>query len=156
MTTVSVGIADAGLGTVLQAMAAQLADMTPVYKAIGRKLESNINLRFDTKTDPSGKPWAPWAESTKEARQSEGRGNLLEYTGRMRDSLTYVLTSDSVEVGFGVEYAQYHEQLSLSQKGLPKRAMLFDGGKLSATDTEDVLAAAMKALEKQLKDAKTV
>lgn len=150
MTAVFVSITDVNVGKTLQAMRAQLSSMEPVYKAIGTKLESNINLRFDTKTDPAGKAWAPWSEYTKKKREKQKRGTLLEFTGRMRDSLTFIADNEGVEVGFGLEYAKYHEGLTKGKGIIPKRAMLFDNGQLSATDATDVIAAAMGAIQKKL------
>lgn len=109
---IRVDVHDLDIGALLQSMHAQLRDMTPVNRAIGGVLERNVNLGFDTKTDPGGRAWAAWAQSARAARLREGRGNLLEYTGRMRDSLTHLADARGVEVGFGVNYARYHEQLA--------------------------------------------
>ena len=126
--------------------------MQPVFKAIGTNLESNINLRFDTKTDPNGMAWKPWSEYTKKKRKKQGRGVLLEFTGRMRDSLTFLADNEGVEVGFGVDYARYHEQVTPGKNILPKRAMLFGTpGKLSEPDLNAVMAVAMRAFKKNLK-----
>lgn len=35
-----------------------LADLTPAMQSIGQQLEGRIRGRFETKTDPSGAPWA--------------------------------------------------------------------------------------------------
>jgi len=139
---IKVTVTDRGVMLAVRAMTQILQDATPVMKAIGRTLESNVNVRFDTKTAPDGQPWAPWAPSTAAARAREGRGTLLEYTGRMRDSLTYVADAHSVEVGFGVPYAKYHE---------PYRPLLLDNGNLSNDDLNDALDAALKAFRKQLR-----
>lgn len=144
-------VTDVGVSAALRAMMAQLSDLTPIYKAIGSKLERNVNLRFDTKTDPAGKAWAAWAPSTAAARKQEGRGTLLEYTGRMRDSLTFLADGTGVEVGFGVDYAKFHEQLTPGEGHLPQRAMLALNGELSQGDLDDALSAAMTALRKNLK-----
>lgn len=151
MTTLTLTVKDLGIGAALQSMTAQLRDMTPINKAIGARLERNINMRFDTKTDPSGKAWAPWSKDTADERKAEGRGNLLEYTGRMRDSLTYFADNSGVEIGFGVDYAKYHEQLTQGSASLPKRAMLFHNGQLSESDLNDALFVAMRSFKKQLK-----
>lgn len=137
-----VTVTDTSVMAALGAMHKLLRDTTPVMRAIGRKLESNVNVRFDTKTAPDGQPWKPWAPSTAKARAREGRGTLLEYTGRMRDSLTFNADRTSVEVGFGVAYAKFHE---------PYRPMLFDNGNLSNDDLNDVMAVALRAFRKQLK-----
>lgn len=144
---------DKGLGLALRRMVALLGPggMKPVYTAVGSKLESNVHQRFDTKTDPSGEAWESWSAGTAAKREEEGRGTLLEYTGRMRDSLTFVADAQGVEVGFGVDYASYHEQVEPGDGRMPQRAMLFDDGDLSEEDKNDALAAAMRAFKKQLK-----
>lgn len=140
--SLQVQVVDKGLSRFL-AKALRLLDGQgkPINEAIGAALEQNANLRFDTKTDPAGNPWREWAPSTAKARAAEGRGTLLEYTGRLRDSLTHVADNDSVEVGFGVPYARYVDKV---------RPLLLDNGKLGKDDAEDAIAAAMTALQKQL------
>ncbi len=141
-----VTLEDKGLLVVLARMQATLKDTSPVMKAIGRKLESNINVRFDTKTAPDGSAWAPWAESTAAARAHEGRGTLLEYTGRMRDSLAFIADNSSVEVGFGVPYAKHHEH---GTKRMPARPVLFHNGQLAQGDLDDAVSAALSAIKRQ-------
>lgn len=133
----------------LQKAKQQLSNMRPVMAAIGAAIEQNVQLRFDSKTAPDGTPWKPWAAKTAMARSKEGRGTLLEYTGRMRDSLTYVADNDSVAIGFGVPYASFHE---FGTGDIPARPMLLDNGQLSADDTADALSAAERALDRLLKD----
>lgn len=136
-------VQDAGVYGLLSRLQSQLRDMTPVYKAMGSKLERNVQVRFDTKEDPNGNPWKAWAPSTAAARAREGRGTLLEYTGRMRASLTHLATNQSVEVGFGVPYAVYHEE---------SRPLLFaDQNGLSDDDMRDAMDAAQRAFRRALK-----
>lgn len=118
-------------------------EMRAVFASIGRKLQSNVQARFDTKTDPSGTPWPDWAESTRNEREAEGRGTLLEYTGRMRASLTYQADADGVRIGFGAPYARHHEL----GEGVPKRAMLLDNGRLSKDDEADILRVVLRHLK---------
>lgn len=83
-----------------------------LMQALGNVLRVNIERRFDTKTDPSGQAWKPWAPATVKAynradtqrkgkRQGEvvRRGTLLERTGQMRNSLTVNAGDSQVEVG---------------------------------------------------------
>lgn len=140
--SLNVTVQDAGVAAMLRQMSARLRDMTPVYKAIGGKLERNVELRFDLKEDPDGSPWKAWAPSTAAARAREGRGTLLEYTGRMRASLTHVADDKSVEVGFGVPYAEHVER---------ERHMLFSKqGGLGAGDLQDVMDTARREFARQL------
>jgi len=130
------------LTQVLNDSLASLRDTKPVMRAIGRVLESNVQIRFDTKTAPDGSEWKPWAPSTAKARAKEGRGTLLEYTGRMRASLAVNVDKNRVEIGFGVPYAEFVEKV---------RPVLLDGGQLGAEDADDVMDAAMKAIKKQMR-----
>ena len=116
-----------------------------LMQAIGAVMERNINFRFDTKTDPAGNKWLPLADSTKAlyAKKYKDKvpGSLLERTRRMRDSLSYDPGEVSVEVGFGVPYALYHE--TGTRRGLPRRQLLTDDwvtGTLGAQDQADITA----------------
>lgn len=141
--SLSVRVTDKGVGLALRRMSALLSDMTPINQAIGSRLERNINLRFDTHTAPDGSAWKQWAPSTAAARAAEGRGTLLQFTGRMRDSLTHAADQAGVEVGFGVDYAVFAEYGG--------RPLLFDGGQLGDEDANDALKAALQAFRKQLR-----
>lgn len=114
----------------------RLDDLDPLLDLIGAQIETNVQLRFDTKTDPDGKQWVPWSEYTAALRRAEGRGNLLEYTGFMRDTLSHHTEGDTAVVSLSPEYAADHEY----GRGVPRRAMLnAQGGGLGATDLDDVL-----------------
>jgi phage gpG-like protein len=138
----SVSVYDDGLNAALNGALKALRDTSPVMRAVGRTIESNVHVRFDTKTAPDGSAWKPWATSTAKARAKEGRGTLLEYTGRMRASLAMTSDRKSATVAFGVPYASFVEKV---------RPVLLDGDHLGAEDEADVIAAAMKALKRQLR-----
>lgn len=101
------------------------AGRSRLLNAVGATLESRIEQRFDTKTDPSGQKWAPLAESTKlrYKAQDKGRkrGTLLERSRLMRSSLTHQVQPDSVLIGFGIDRAAYHE---LGTRKMPRRGLL--------------------------------
>lgn len=149
--TVSVSVQDFGVLAAISRAKQALRDPQPIYEAIGRTLESRVQQRFDTKTDPSGQPWAAWSAATAARRKAEGRGTLLEYTGRLRDSLAYSVQQDGVEIGFSVPYAAYHEQLTPGSGALPQRSMLTQDGGLSNADADAVVSAALRALKRQMK-----
>lgn len=109
MTTVRIDITDAQVVQAFNELGAKLGNLQPLMDELGALLESRVNLRFATKTDPAGRPWAEWAPSTAKRRRKEGRGTLLEYRRRMLDSLTHASGADFLEVGFGVDYAAPHE-----------------------------------------------
>lgn len=114
---------------------------------IGSVFERNVQLRFETKTDPSGAPWAELADSTKESykRKYKGSipGSLLERSRHMRDSLGYNVIGKSVEVGFAEIYPGYHETGSKDGKHPPRRGLLTENwqtGELGEQDRDDILA----------------
>lgn len=118
-----------------------------LFDAIGSVLERNVQMRFETKTDPSGVPWQALAESTIKSYERKYKGSipgsLLERTREMRDSLGYNVFGASLELGFSVPYAQYHETGSKDGKHPPQRASLladWKTGALGPGDEADVVA----------------
>jgi phage virion morphogenesis protein len=137
------GAADALLLQVIE----RIVRPTELLGNIGAMMERNINLRFETKTDPSGAPWQALADSTLKsyARKYKGAipGSLLERTRHMRDSLTHNVIGNAVEVGFSEVYAQYHETGSKDGKHPPRRGLLtanWQTGQLGAGDEADLVS----------------
>ncbi|MDD2721661.1 MAG: phage virion morphogenesis protein [Gallionella sp.] len=87
-------------------------DMHPIMDAIGMTMESRVSDRFETKTDPSGKAWAPWKPSTEKSYPKDGNRKLLDRgpLPGMLASLSYQVDGDSVFDGFGQPYAEWHER----------------------------------------------
>lgn len=132
----------------LNRLHARLDDLTAPMTEIGSVLENRVRQRFETKTDPTGKAWAPWKQSTREtypyagtpaAREGAGRGLLLQRYGTMLDSLSYAADPSSVRVGFAQPYATYHE---FGTDQMERRGLLFDGpdaGTLADADNAAVI-----------------
>lgn len=112
---------DQALLQILADLKARSVNQRPAWDLIGAGLASNADRRFETKTDPTGTPWAPWADSTKAARAKSGRGTLLELTRLMRASLNHQAQDDGVVVGLGRSYAIFHET---GTRKMPRRGML--------------------------------
>ena len=145
MLTITVD--DGAFRAYMQRLQKSLGNMEPVMDAIGARLESNIRNRFATATDPSGKRWAVWKDSTKDsyprpgAKSKHGAGNhrLLDRYGTMLDSLNYQPGPSSVRIGFGQPYATYHE---FGTKHMDRRGMLMadpTAGILAPDDERTVL-----------------
>ena len=117
-----------------------MGDLTPVMQSIGTELESRISGRFESRTDPNGGAWAPWAQSTMDGYPEDGNRRLLDrYTPGMLDSLTHQADATSVRVGFGKPYAAFHEW---GTEHMPRRGLLFDdpdAGSLAEGDEAAVL-----------------
>ncbi|MES2948634.1 MAG: phage virion morphogenesis protein [Pseudomonadota bacterium] len=124
----------------------RMDDLQPAMQGIGQELNSRISARFETRSDPMGRAWAPWAESTRENYPKDGRGLLLERYGDMLKSLNFQADSTAVRVGFGAVaskkgdvYAAYHEWGTVK---MPRRGLLFadpDAGTLAPGDEAAVL-----------------
>lgn len=117
----------------LRELLGKLSDFSEPLAGIGQELESRISARFETQSDPSGAAWHPWAESTRESypRPSTaaakkagkaGNGRLLDRYGDMLRSLNHQVGQTEVVVGFGVDYAVYHEY---GTHKMPRRGLIF-------------------------------
>ena len=132
---------------------------------IGDKLESNAQLRWDERVDPTGQPWAPLSPATVAIYTSEWfikrnpafkagiPGNLLERTRQLRNSLAHNVGVDYVEIGTSRQVGKKQWQVgTLMEWGtskMPRRGILTADpktGELGAADTADVLAVLNGAL----------
>lgn len=77
----------------------------------------------DTKQDPDGRPWQPWAMATIRQRQREGsiRGGLLYRTGRLASSIAYRISAKTLTIFSKVPYAKY---LQFGTTKMPARPFL--------------------------------
>lgn len=136
MLLINTTIADKGAAARLKAIREKLGNIDEILADIGQIIESNTQQRFDTKTDPNGYRWKDWADSTRKAREDEGRGTLLVYTGQMRDSLISRVFGESLEVGYASPYAQFHEE---GTSKMPRRAALLGAnGTLGVKDRNEI------------------
>lgn len=137
-------------GAPLTELSKRLGDPAEVLEAIGNLLETNVRRRAEMAIDPTGQAWAPWADSTREGypwpgseaaagKDGAGNGRLLDRYGTMLGSLNYQVERDLVTVGFGQDYAVFHEW---GTKHMPRRGLLMadpDAGTLGPDDEADVL-----------------
>lgn len=101
-----------GAQPVLQVLAqlrGRLENLGPAWQEVGDELTARADRRFETKTDPSGKAWAPWLPRTARLRAKEGRGTLLEHTRLLRASLNAAASRDHLVLAVGQGYGLYHE-----------------------------------------------
>jgi phage gpG-like protein len=131
----------------LEKLSRRMSNLQPAMHDIGVAMETRVSGRFETRTDPLGKAWAPWAESTRENYPADGLGLLLQrYPSGMLSSLNSKSDSTSVRIGFGAVasksgdvYATYHE---FGTETMPRRGLLFadpDAGTISPDDERTVL-----------------
>lgn len=124
-------------------------DMRPVMDAIGQRMEKRVSGRFESKTDPSGHPWAPWKPSTVKSYPKGGNRTLLDRSGDMLGSLNHHADKTSVTVGYGAvsgsgpdaySYPGAHE---FGTENMARRGTLLsdpESGTLGAEDEADILA----------------
>ena len=139
---------DSAFRTQLQLLQSRVSNLTPIMEAIGNRLENAVRQRFQTRTDPSGAPWAPWKPSTiasypkSKSKYGPGNGKLLDRSGDMLGSLSYQADATSVTIGFAQPYAVYHEFGTTKKRTMPRRGMLTadpEQGTLGASDQAAVL-----------------
>lgn len=130
----------------LTKLSKRMANLQPAMNDIGMALETRVSGRFETRTDPLGHAWEPWAESTRENYPDDGNHQLLNRYGDMLHSLSFDAAAASVRIGFGAVaskagdvYAAYHEWGTVT---MPRRGLLFadpDAGTLAPEDERAVL-----------------
>lgn len=87
----------------LAALAAANGDLSDLMDGIGLYLESSTIERFDTETDPDGKPWE------KSQRAKDEGGKTLTDTARGKTSITHRFSPTDIEVGTNVIYMRPHQ-----------------------------------------------
>lgn len=145
---------------------AKLEHTADLMADIGAQLEANAQLRFDTKTDPTGAPWPALSATTREIYTSEWfiklnpdykagvPGTLLERTRRLRDSLAFNSGEDWVEIGTSRATAGGRWEVGFlhefGTKTMPRRGFLTadpETGTLGAGDEADVLDLVQQFLD---------
>lgn len=136
---IEVKVVDTAFRNELALLYRRMGDLTPVMQDIGSMMESRISDRFESRTDPTGKRWAPWAPSTVDSYPEDGNHQLLDRYGDMLLSRNSQADKNSVKIGFSQPYATYHEY---GTKHMPRRGLLFadpDAGTLGSEDEVAVL-----------------
>ena len=86
-----------------------------LMRRIGELMVRQTRQRFDTETDPDGVRWARRRSTFDSARP------VLTLTGRLRRSIRFEATEDSVDIGTDVPYGRYHQD---GTRDLPRRSFL--------------------------------
>lgn len=84
-------------GELLGRLADRAEDISGALGHIGEGLLNNTHDRFDSQTDPHGKPWAPLALTT--IVQRGGGGHILNVSGRLRGSISYQVSGNVLRIG---------------------------------------------------------
>ncbi len=92
----------------LDAMLMRMRESGPFLEAIGEREVESVQHRIrDTKTDPLGNAWAPWAPFTRSERTHKGNADLglLLDEGDLLLSIDKAVMGWSVEIGSNLDYA---------------------------------------------------
>lgn len=126
----------------LNRLQAKLGNLQPAFTQAGAKLQSSINVRFQTKVSPAGVAWAALKPSTQlsYSKKYKGKtpGSLLDRsTNGLLKSLTRRVNPNGVVVGFGKPYAAYHE---FGTKKMERRGLMFANPNLGLLAQKDSTA----------------
>lgn len=135
----SVKVNDSAFKGYLAKLSRNLQNMQPVMEGVGLALEAAVSGRFESRTDPMGGAWAPWAQSTRDSYPDDANGRLLDRYDDMLRGLSHQADENSVRVGFDQDYSTFHE---FGTDHMPRRGLLFDdpdAGTLGEDDERAVL-----------------
>lgn len=79
-----------------------------IYAVLMEDARKRIDEGFARSVSPGGAPWRPLAPRTIARRRKRSSRPLLD-TGRLRASITYIITADGFVVGTSVIYAATHQ-----------------------------------------------
>lgn len=129
-----------------------LQDMKPVMRDIAQMMRSTVNKNFEVEgRDESGRThtWKPLAPSTQK-RRAEYKGEqykahpILEFTGRLKQSINTAYGKNWAQVYTGVEYAVHHQT---GTKKVPARPFMV----MPKQDLADIEKHLKSWLERELK-----
>lgn len=102
---ITVKVTDSGIKEAMTRISRRMADPSPVMLAISEALKDQVAENFATQSGPLGK-WPPLKYKRK------GRGTnpqLLQHSGRLRDSVHPTHTRNTAVIGTNVVYAAIHQ-----------------------------------------------
>ena len=114
-------------GGLIDALVEKLENPQPLLDRIGQHLVATTQARIrTTKTGPDDRPWAPWAEATRNARAKDGSTvfGLLYKSGSLFNSINYRVAGDSVTVSSDPTLAPYAGYLQNGTPRMPARPFL--------------------------------
>lgn len=109
----------------LRLLQARGENITPLLKYIGEDEVTRTLLRFETATAPDGTRWEGLKRPRppREGQRPYGDDLVLSDTGDLKNSIRFVLGTNSVTIGASteVEYAIFHQ---FGTRHIPKRPFL--------------------------------
>lgn len=153
---IAITVQDQAIQAYLGQLQQRMGNLKPVMQSIATKMETRVSARFETQSDPNGRPWKAWKPATLAAYPKNGHKRLLDRYGSMLNSLNSIATADTARIGFGAVggvagdvYAVYHE---FGTQHMARRGLLFgdpEAGTLGEGDSQ----AVNKLLSDWLNDA---
>jgi phage virion morphogenesis protein len=126
-----VTVTDQGLRRALENMADRARDLQPVLQSAGEALVERTKRRFETSTDPDGKPWQPLSAVTDRlweakrlggpknlkkdgslrahAERSKANRRILVDEGNLRRQIVAMASKDTLVVRATTQYAAIHQ-----------------------------------------------
>jgi phage gpG-like protein len=159
MTQINISIESAYTQSAITELTNKLGNLKPVMASIGEYMLGEVRGRFDSETDPTGKPWAKLAQATiadKTRRQKSGKTRsggsrsrvnaspnaILKSTFLLRDTIAYKASPFDVKIGTPRKYGVHH-QYGAPKANIPARPFLgFNDG-----DLKEIEAIVVDALE---------
>lgn len=140
---IAITVQDQAIQAYLGQLQQRMGNLKPVMQSIATKMETRVSARFETQSDPNGRPWKAWKPATLAAYPKNGHKRLLDRYGSMLNSLNSIATADTARIGFGAVggvagdvYAVYHE---FGTQHMARRGLLFgdpEAGTLGAGDSQ--------------------
>lgn len=140
---IAITVQDQAVQDYLARLARRMGNLKPVMQSIATEMETRVSARFETQSDPNGRPWRAWQPATVAAYPKNGHKRLLDRYGDMLNSLSSMATADTARIGFGAVgsvagdvYAAYHE---FGTQHMARRGLLFgdpEEGTLGAGDSQ--------------------
>jgi phage virion morphogenesis protein len=119
MAQIQISIDDHQVVQGLNRAARRLRNLQPLMEDIGAALERSTDRRFASEVSPSGEPWRSLSARTLARKRNN---KILNETGKMRASLSYMADAMSVQVGFSDVKSRWHQ--FGTNRGIPPRPML--------------------------------
>jgi phage virion morphogenesis protein len=104
--TLTASLDDAALQAALGRLAHLAANPAPLLKQIGTGIVDATHGRFQTQTDPWGRPWAPLSPAYAALKTTT---QILFERGRLWESIHWKVDGRQVLVGSVKEYAAIHQ-----------------------------------------------
>lgn len=106
---ITVKITDNGVKEAMASLSRRMADPSPAMRAISEALRDQSTENFVTQSGPLGKWPALKSPRKKRGGQRDQTAQVLQDSGRLRDSVTPTYTSNTAAIGTNVVYAAIHQ-----------------------------------------------